>query len=651
MATITTVMSIKDKVTPSFKTMTGAVRDFTSHITNAGHMLDRTPSGISKAVTKQKQLNREFREGSREVKDLTNSIKGMAAAYLGLETFGQAIKAFVGVSDTLTQIEARLAGIVGEGQALAEANEQIFISAQRARTSYADMADFITRIGYNAKDAFKDMEEMTTFAEVVNKEFALAGIGSREASMSMVQLSQALASGVLRGEELSSVFEQAPGIIKSIAKYMDVPIGQIREMASEGMLTSEIVKNAVLASAGEVEQRFNKMPFTWEQVWTQFVNQVTWGLRPLAQTFREVINTDGFRESMFDLAQAISTAATALGVLVKGFFELPFAEEMLKGIAIVAGVTATAALIRMGHAGVVACINTSKAAFMLTTSFFAAHPAILLLTTALLTTIVVLKLFGQTGTEILASLAGGFAGAASFIGAAMYNTFEGIKVAAVNAFEFIKTMVLGVFANEVAVTFAHMISGMAKQLEKAGVNTHGLDTFGDAMEGWRNYQPKYISGNYKDLTDSFQSGMGKGQAFVTDLIDRAGNNDIQSMYDKINQGMNIPQNVPGYVPTVSPMEGSLDDIKDTSKETADNTKKLADNLKDIGFDIAMLKASFMDTAMRKIEQNVKLDINMPMTSTSDVDLDGFVNEFVGKVQTELENTSPMMGQTGVRVYG
>lgn len=650
MATITTIMSIKDKVTPTFKTMTGAVRDFTSHIESAGHMLDRTPSGISKAITKQKQLNKEFREGNQEAKELTNTIKGMAAAYLGLETFGQALKAFVGVSDTLTQIEARLEGIVGEGQALVEANEQIYVSAQRARTSYADMADFITRVGFNAKDAFKDMDELTTFAEIVNKQFVLAGTGSREAAMAMVQISQALASGVLRGEELNSVFEQAPGIMQSIATYMDVPIGQIREMASEGMLTSEIVKNAILASASEVEQRFNEMPLTWEQVWMQFVNQVTWGLRPLAQTFREVINTDGFRESMFDLAQAISTAATALGVLVKGFFELPFAEEILKGIAIVAGVTATSALIMMGRAGVVACVNITKAAFMLTTSFFAAHPAILLIDTALLTTIVVLKLFGQTGTEILASLAGGFAGTASFIGAAMYNTFEGIKVIAVNTFEFIKTMVLGVFANEVAVTFAHMISGMAKQLEKAGVNTHGLDTFGDAMEGWRNYQPKFISGNYKDLTDSFQSGMHKGQSFVTGLIDKAGNSDILSMYDKINQGMTIPQNVPGYVPADPTLE-ELGDINEASKETADNTKKLADNLKAIGFDIAMLKASFMDTAMRKIEQNVKLDINMPMTSTSDVDLDGFVNEFVGKVQTELENTSPMMGQTGVRVYG
>ena len=125
------------------------------------------------------------------------------------------------------------------------------------------------------------MDELTTFAEIVNKQFVLAGTGSREASMAMVQLSQALASGVLRGEELNSVFEQAPGIMQSIATYMDVPIGQIREMAFEGMLTSEIVKNAILASASEVEQRFNEMPLTWEQVWMQFVNQVTWELLPL----------------------------------------------------------------------------------------------------------------------------------------------------------------------------------------------------------------------------------------------------------------------------------------------------------------------------------------------------------------------------------
>ena len=651
MATITTIMSIKDKVTPSFKTMTGAVRDFTAHIESAGHMLDRTPSGISKAITKQKQLNKEFREGNQEAKELTNTIKGMAAAYLGLETFGQALKAFVGVSDTLTQIEARLEGIVGEGQALVEANEQIYVSAQRARTSYADMADFITRVGFNAKDAFKDMDELTTFAEIVNKQFVLAGTGSREAAMAMVQISQALASGVLRGEELNSVFEQAPGIMQSIATYMDVPIGQIREMASEGQLTSEIVKNAILSSASEVEERFNKMPLTWGQLWNQFVNEVTWGMRPLVGMFREVINTEGFRDAMSALAQGIGTAATAAGVLIRAFSEFPYAEEILKGLALVAGVVVTSALINMGHAGVMSCVNTTKAAFTMIGTFMAAHPVILLLITAFLATIATVISLGASVEDVMASIVGATMGAGYAVKAIFHNVAEGIKAAFANAFAWIVNRVLNSFMADATRKFASFISGIARKLENAGIDTHGLADFSADIANGVTSVP-YYTPDYESISGAFYKGQGKGEALTHKGFNwlESQKDYMQSLQDRINQGMTIPQNVPSYTP-VDPTLDTLEDIGGSSKETAENTKKVADNLKAIGFDLAMLKASFMDTAMRKIEQNVKLDINMPMTSTSDVDLDGFVNEFVNKVQSELENTSPMMGQTGVKVYG
>lgn len=656
MATISTSITLKDRVSAVFKTITGSALESTKAIKGAGDALDRNPKGIKTATENQKAFNRALGEGDKRAKNLTNTIKGMAAAYLGLETLGQAIRAFVGVSDTLSQIEARLAGIVGQGQVLAETNEQIYFSAQRARTSYVDMADFIARVGYNAKDLFGNMQELTTFAETINKQFVLAGTGTREASMAMVQLSQALASGVLRGDELNSVFEQAPTIMQSIADYMNVPLGQIRDMASEGQLTSEIVKNAVLASAAEVEARFSKMPYTWAQTWEQFKNQVIWGLKPLAEAFRIAINTEGFREGMQNLALAITQVTSAMAVAITYLSEWDYIGVVMKGIAIIAGVVCVSALVLMAKSATTALFNIVVAAagvvakgVAMATAFLAVHPVILLLVNAFLIVIATAYAFGVSVEDIIATATGGFVGLGAVIVAVFKNAFERVKVVVHNTMEYLKARIISSFRFALLEGVVKLIGNVAKMLEDKGIDTKGLSGIGDAFSSIRGYEPKYIAGSYTSIGTAWANGVSKGSNFVHDVFGafRSKKEELQKMKDQLKQGMNIPQNVPAY----NDLATNLEDIDGSSEKTAENTKKIADNLKVIGFDIALLKAAFMDTAMRKIEQNVKLDINMPVTNANDVDLDGFVNSFVSKVQTELENTSPMMGQTGVRVYG
>ncbi|HBF8940656.1 TPA: tape measure protein, partial [Clostridioides difficile] len=183
--------------------------------------------------------------GASSTDRLVGSAKKLAATYLGIRTLG----GLGNLSDQMTSTNARLS-MINDGQ-LSDGglNKMIFQSAERSRASYLDTAKIVSRIGMNAGKAFSSTKEIVGFAEQLNKKFVIAGASTEEMNSALLQLTQGLSSGVLRGEELNAVFESAPNIIQSIADYLDVDIGKIRGMASEGMLTADIVKNSLLAAA------------------------------------------------------------------------------------------------------------------------------------------------------------------------------------------------------------------------------------------------------------------------------------------------------------------------------------------------------------------------------------------------------------------
>lgn len=187
------------------------------------------------------------------------------------------------LADTMTQTEARLILITGDLEKTAALQDQIMASANRSRASYQTTADAVAKMGIMAKDAFSNTDELVAFTELINKQFTIAGTSAQGVESAMLQLTQAMASGVLRGEELNSIFEQAPTIIQTIADYLGVPIGEIRAMAAEGQITADIVKSAMLSSAGEINAQFNAMPYTFAQVWTMIQNILLEAFGPLIQ--------------------------------------------------------------------------------------------------------------------------------------------------------------------------------------------------------------------------------------------------------------------------------------------------------------------------------------------------------------------------------
>ena len=248
-------------------------------------------------------------------------MKGIAATVGGMIGLKQALE----TSDQLTQTNARLNNALikfDDGGSIKELEAKVMASAQRSRAYYMDTAAAVAKLGTNARDAFTNMDEVIAFSELVNKSFVIGGAGAQEQSAAMLQLTQAMASGVLRGEELNSIFENAPGIIQSIAKYLDVPIGQIRTMASEGQITADIVKNAMFEAAGDIERNFSNIPKTWEQIWTGMKNKALSIFAPILNKLNQIADSSKF-ETVSNgvigaLAAIASVATVVLDLLING---------------------------------------------------------------------------------------------------------------------------------------------------------------------------------------------------------------------------------------------------------------------------------------------------------------------------------------------
>ena len=259
-------------------------------------------------VDEQGRFNREIQEGTQEANALLDTIKGAVAAYVSIQSIGKALD----ISDELTLTTSRLDMMNDDLQTTQELVNMVYAAAQDARGSFSDMADVVARFGNNAGDAFSSSEEVVAFADLVQKQMTIAGAGTQEAANAMLQLSQALGSGVLRGDELNSIFEQAPNLIQSIADYLDVPIGQIREMASEGELSADIVKAAIFASADEINAKFEQMPMTWGQVWQSMQNTALIAFQPVLQRLNQIANSDAFQTFVNGAIEAMATLANVI---------------------------------------------------------------------------------------------------------------------------------------------------------------------------------------------------------------------------------------------------------------------------------------------------------------------------------------------------
>ncbi|HBF0732489.1 TPA: tape measure protein [Clostridioides difficile] len=361
MATIQTSIKIFDGMTPAFRNMTtsinttinslerlqqrlhnplntGGIQASQQSLNNIESILTRIEQKIGKTDEQQKKFNEDINKGASSTDKLLGNIKKVAGVYIGLKNIGSLIN----LSDQMTSTNARLNMINDGQQSDSGLNKMIFQSAERARASYLDTAKIVTRVGMNAGKAFSSTKEIVAFAEQLNKKFVIAGATTEETNSALLQLTQGLGSGVLRGEELNAVFESAPNIIQSIADYLDVDIGKIRSMASEGMLTADIVKNSLLAAAEQTNAEFEKMPYTFGQIWTSIKNNAIMIFGVIQKKIEQSMSSKGFRTFIDNLIDTLYILGAVGFDIFNGFITLlsspvfqGFANMMLVSIGIV----------------------------------------------------------------------------------------------------------------------------------------------------------------------------------------------------------------------------------------------------------------------------------------------------------------------------
>ncbi len=264
------------------------------------------------ASAAQDRMNNSMRQGASAASGLESRLLSLARAYVSL----RGAQSFVELADTFTQTTARLERMNDGMQDTAELQNMIYQAAQRSRGAYQETADMVAKLGTLAPDAFSSNKELVAFAEQINKQFALAGASGQGAQAALLQLTQAMSSGVLRGEELNSVLEQAPTIAQAIARYMGVTVGEMRELASEGKITAQVVKNALFAAAEDTNAAFDKIPLTFGQAWTMAGNAAVKAMEPAMTRLNDLLNSDLGRSAVNGLIAAFELLGSAASGVV-----------------------------------------------------------------------------------------------------------------------------------------------------------------------------------------------------------------------------------------------------------------------------------------------------------------------------------------------
>lgn len=652
--------------------------DFASareEINQANAAMIQLQENINGASNRHNNYNNTIQKSHSSMSGLLGKVKQVVGAYASIQT----VKVGLNLSDELTQTTARINNMNDGLQSTEQLMQMVYSSAQDARGNFNDMAQVVARIGNNAKDAFSSNQEVIAFANIVQKQMNIAGASTSEASNAILQLSQALGSGVLRGDELNSIFEQAPNLIQSIADYMNVPIGKIRSMAKDGELSADIVKNAVLASADEVNKKFDQMPRTWGQLWSSMKNTAIIKLQPLLNRLNEFANSTQFQEFANNAVDAFvmlgNVAMDAINVMAGIGSYLadnwsvfaPILTSVLgamiaynavctiqKGIQIASTIASYAVATAKG-VEVAATVAATAEQYKLNTALLACPLTwiVIAIVAVIAALFAIVAAYNKvTGSHI--SLVGIICGGISVIGATFWNllllagnVFMGIGNAAASVGKNIKIAFTNSIANVKVVfyglltTALDVIASICKQLNKLPFISFDYSGVTNAADKYAKKASKAYNSKekYEDVSASFNKGMNTFDAFKKGWVSDAyskGYNVGSSLGDKVKNKINSFKN--GAQVTV-PDAASYE----LANKTAANTKKTADNTADMkeALDITSENIKYIrDFATQKAisrytTTNINVEMNNNNSLNSNADIDGIVNKLKVRIEEEM----------------
>lgn len=705
MATIRTAIALYDGVTAplqamhkamnivlnSFEAMQRAsgnsvdvssIQEAREELARAGAAFDSIEQNIRDAGNQQDRFNRRIRDGTTAADGLWGKLKGIAATVGGLA----AAKKIIGISDDLASTRARLNLIVDDGGSVSELEKKIMASAQRSRSAYFDTASAIASLGSNAGAAFANTDEIIAFMEQINKQFVIGGASAQGQAAAMLQLTQAMAAGALRGEELNSILENAPGIARAIESYMGIAEGSIKSYAEQGLITAEVVKNAMFAAADETNAKFESMPKTWAQIWTSMQNKALSIFAPILTKINQIGNSERFTQVtdgiINGLAGVASVATVVLDLLISG---ASLIVDNWSWLAPIVGGVATAFLVlngaMMAYRTITAITNaleTVKAARLAmttvatgaqTTATFAQTAAQYGLNAALmacpLTWIIILIIalvalfyaavaavnhFAGTSVSATGLICGAFMAALAFIGnifVALWNLVVDVFVMIYNLVATVANFIGNVFNDPVAAVarlffdLADTVLSVLQALASAIDTIFGSNLAG-SVQGWRD-----SLGGWVDST------FGKGKEVMEKLNAddlKLGRFEYGAAFDMGYEfGQGVEDTVGGLF-DFSAMDSlgadaldayglgnTLDGIYGNTGDTAGNTAAMSDALDIAEEDLAYMR----DIAEREaINRFTTAEIRVEQQNTNyisqDTDLDGIMDAWANDFATKLD---------------
>lgn len=419
--------------------LTGKAREAQAAAEKEAAAFKDQADAAEKASKSTKELSDNQKAATSSADALASAVKRLAASYLSI----QGLKKAVDLSDGLVSTRARLDRMNDGLQTTQQLETMIYQSAQRSRGNFMDTMGLVSQLGTMAGSAFGNTKEIVQFAEQLNKQLALSGASGQAAQAAILQLEQGLASGVLRGDELNSVMEQAPAIARSIADYLQVDMGKLREMGAQGQITAAIVKNAMFAATAETNAEFSKTPMTWAQVWTVASNAAIRALDPLLSAINWVAN------NIQTVVPIVISLGTAFGVLL-----------------IAANWTNILAFASEKAAAAQAFLNAVMAA----NPAALAAAAVLVLVAALYAGVAVMNHFAGTSVSATGIITGAFAVMGAFV-------FNSVLVPLQNGFAMFANFVGNVFTNPVAavkVLFYDMAITVLQYMQNIASAVEGL---------------------------------------------------------------------------------------------------------------------------------------------------------------------------------
>lgn len=653
-------------------------------LTRATIAMDQFQNQMEVAAQQQNHFNQRMSEGVSHSNHLLQKVTGIVGAYATLHTMGN----IIGLSDTMTQTSARLSLIVDDGGSVEELQNKIYASAQNARGSYLTTADAVSKLGMQASQAFSSNDELIGFTELLNKSFVNAGTSAQGIDSVMLQLTQSMAAGKLQGEELNAVLDNAAPIVQNIQQYLEevqgIDASNIKELASEGIITADVIKNSMFYAADEINAKFESMPMTWGQIWQSAQNTAMMAFQPVLQRLNDMANSEAFQAfldraitgmatlanivlNVFDLmgaagsfvadnwsiispivygvVAALAVYATYLGIIKA----LELASAAVKGVMAVAEFIHVAAL----AAQTGATISATAAQMGLNGAMYACPIVwIIILIIALIAifyaAVGVINKFAGTSVSATGLIAGAFAmlaasvvnifvvptwnaiaSLANFIGNYVFNN----PIAAVTVLFYDMCLtVIGYIAN-----LAHAIEDLLNKIPGVTVDiTSGLDSFYSGLEqaqqavkdesGWVEYMGRM---DYVDYSEWGNAGYDFG-AGVEDSIKNFSFSDLFGMTD-------IPD--PSEYTTSAYASGFQDTIGDNLGSIAGDTGAIKDSMDITEEELKYLRdAAEQEAVNRFTTAEISVDMSgMQNTVNSGDDLDGFMSRLTDSVNEAVDS--------------